>query len=214
MPVHSSDSPIKLGAVILAAGASSRMGRPKMLLPWGEWTVLSHLLAVWSTLAQQVAVVIAKDDAPITRELDRISFPPENRIINPHHERGMFSSIRSAALWNGWGNSLTHFAIVLGDQPNLNLTMMVPLLRIAETNPTQICQPSFRGRPRHPVILPRVIFQDLGNTPAATLKEFLAPLANVITLCPSDDPALDLDLDVPADYERAHLMFFGEPPAQ
>ena len=207
-------SSLKLGVAILAAGASSRMGRPKMLLPWGEWTVLSHLLAVWSTVAQQVAVVIAKDDAAMERELERIAFPPASRITNPNRERGMFSSITSAAQWNSWSDSLTHFAIVLGDQPNLNLTMtIVPLLRLAETNSARICQPSFRGRPRHPVVLPRLIFQELVHTPATTLKEFLAPLACSITLCPSDDPALDLDLDVPADYERAHLMFFGEPPA-
>jgi len=90
---------------------------------------------------------------------------------------------------------------------------MLPLLRLAETNPARICQPSFHGRPRHPVVLTRAIFQELRNTPATSLKEFLTPLARSITLCPSDDPALDLDLDVPADYQRAHLMFFGEPPA-
>jgi molybdenum cofactor cytidylyltransferase len=189
------------------------MGRPKMLLPWGEWTVLGHLLAVWSALAQQVAVVTAKEDALIGGELDRIAFPPENRITNAARERGMFSSITSAAVWPGWSDSLTHFAIVLGDQPNLNLTMtLVPLLRLAETNPGHICQPSFRGRPRHPVILPRVIFDELRATSTATLKEFLAPRAQMMSYSPSDDPALDLDLDVPADYERAYGMFFGEPP--
>jgi CTP:molybdopterin cytidylyltransferase MocA len=89
---------------------------------------------------------------------------------------------------------------------------LVPLLRLAEANPGHICQPGFRGRPRHPVILPRLTFEKLRETSAGTLKEFLAPFASMMSLSPSDDPALDLDLDVPADYERAHGMFFGEPP--
>ena len=38
---------MKLGVIILAAGASERMGRPKLLLPWGKSTVLAHLLAQW-----------------------------------------------------------------------------------------------------------------------------------------------------------------------
>jgi hypothetical protein len=60
----------------LAIGASSNEA-PKMLLPYmGEWTVLGHLLAVWSTLAHQAAVVIAKNDAPITRETGSSRFRP------------------------------------------------------------------------------------------------------------------------------------------
>ncbi len=47
-----------LGVVILGAGASSRMGRPKLLLPWGATTIVGHLLEQWQTLgAAQIAVV-------------------------------------------------------------------------------------------------------------------------------------------------------------
>ena len=41
---------MKLGVVILAAGASSRMGRPKLLLPWSGTTVIGHLLNQWRAL--------------------------------------------------------------------------------------------------------------------------------------------------------------------
>ena len=41
---------IVCGVIILAAGASSRMGRPKMLLPWGATSVLGHLIGQWQTL--------------------------------------------------------------------------------------------------------------------------------------------------------------------
>src|SRR5438874_1514761 len=43
-------TPIAAGVIILAAGRSRRMGRPKMLLPWGNTTVLGHLVAQWQAL--------------------------------------------------------------------------------------------------------------------------------------------------------------------
>ena len=46
------------GVVILGAGASSRMGRPKLLLPWGDTSIIGHLIEQWRALAAaQIAVV-------------------------------------------------------------------------------------------------------------------------------------------------------------
>src|SRR6266699_557070 len=108
------------GAVILAAGASSRMGKSKLVLPWGKTTVLGHLIRQWQQVgAKQIAVVRAADDNAIGAELDRLNFPVANRIMNPQPERGMMSSIQCAAAWPGWNGPLTHWVIVLGDQPHL-----------------------------------------------------------------------------------------------
>src|SRR6187549_1915166 len=110
-------TPFRFAVVILAAGASSRMGRPKMLLPWGETTVLGHLIAQWQQAdAAQITVVCAAHDEGINRELDRIGFSREQRIINPDISRGMFSSVQTAACWPNWNATLTHWAIALGDQ--------------------------------------------------------------------------------------------------
>src|SRR6266571_6187375 len=106
------------GALILAAGASSRMGQPKLLLPWGKTSVLGHLIAQWQQ-EHQIVVVHAAGDQAIGAALDRLSFPEANRIMNPQPERGMLSSIQCAAAWAGWNRGLTHWAIVLGDQPHL-----------------------------------------------------------------------------------------------
>src|SRR5437763_13333350 len=95
-------SEMLLGAVILAAGRSSRMGRPKLLLPWGETSVLGHLVEQWRMLrAQQIAVVCAAGDDGIQKELNRLMFPVECRIFNETPERGMFSSVQCAAQWAG-----------------------------------------------------------------------------------------------------------------
>lgn len=185
------------------------MGESKMLLRWGEGTVLSHLVTLWAGLTEEVAVVIASQDGPIAKELDGL--PRAKRIMNPWRERGMISSIQCAAAWDGWSEALTHFAIVLGDQPNLSLReTLVPLLELAEANPQKICQPSLGGRAKHPVIFPRAYFEQIRQSSTETLKEFLGRFSNEVIHCASDDAALDLDLDVPADYHKAHAASFGE----
>src|SRR5258706_8873742 len=195
-----------LAVILLAAGASSRMGRPKMLLPWGNTTVLGHLLQVWQELgAAQIAAVSAAGDAAVNLELDRLGLPPEGRIVNPDPRRGMFSSIQCAGLWKGWQTGLTHWAIVLGDQPHLPKSTLRALLDFASDYSAMICQPSRSGRPRHPVLLPREAFERLAKTEAETLKQLLE--RNDVKLLEMNEPGLDLDIDRPDDYEKARQVF-------
>jgi molybdenum cofactor cytidylyltransferase len=192
------------GVIILAAGASSRMGRPKLLLPWEGTTVIGHLLRQWQEVgAAQVAVVCAAANTALAAELDRLDFPPANRICNPQPERGMFSSIQCAAVWNGWEPNVTHWAITLGDQPQVRLETLKCLLDFAAAHSASICQPSHKGRGRHPVILPMDAFSLLKGAQATNLKEFLGACGYSVARCEVNDAGLDLDLDEPDDYERA-----------
>lgn len=178
------------------------MGRPKLLLPWGRTSVLGHLLQVWKKLgARQLTVVVAVGDAGIVEELERLRFAPENRITNPRPERGMFSSIQCAARWGGWESELTHWVVALGDQPHLRATTLRAALELAGSESKKVCQPAFEGRVRHPVILPKSIFQSLAHSKAATLKGFLARFPKA--MCAVNDPGLALDIDYPQDYRRA-----------
>jgi molybdenum cofactor cytidylyltransferase len=197
---------MKLGVVILAAGASSRMGRPKLLLPWGSGTVLAHLLSQWRSLApMQSAIVCAAPEQhqPLHEELERLGWPRDQRIINPQPERGMFSSIQCAAAWSEWNPQLTHWAIALGDQPLVRSETLRDLLDFAGRHPGQVCQPSRQGRGRHPVLVPAPVFARLPQAKAENLKQFLIASGLAVARCESDDPGLDLDLDEPADYARA-----------
>jgi len=197
-------SPLKkLGVVILGAGASSRMGQPKLLLPWRGTTVIGHLLAQWRELgAAQIAVVLRVHDAALAAELDRVKFSKSDRIENPQPERGMFSSIVCAANWSGWQKEISRWAVVLGDQPHLRSETLRQLLEFAAQNVDAICQPEFGGRTGHPVILPRTAFEKLMNSGATNLKEFLKLLASSRVLCSVADPGLSLDMDTPEDYKR------------
>jgi molybdenum cofactor cytidylyltransferase len=193
-----------LGVVILAAGRSARMGRPKLLLPWAATSVLGHLIGQWQALrSRQIAVVCAPGNLPIRAELDRLGFPAQNLIINPAPEQGMFSSIRCAAQWQGWQEDLTHWAIVLGDQPHVRPQTLRRVLDFSATHPARICQPARHGHARHPVLLPKAVFRRISGSTAVTLKEFMAAMPRPAALCELDDAGLDLDIDRPEDYEKA-----------
>ena len=192
----------KLGAVILAAGRSARMGRPKLLLPWGKTTVLGHLVEEWQRLgAGQITVVCAAGDAAIHAELDRLGFPLKERIINPRPDRGMFSSIQCAARWKGWRRALRHWAIVLGDQPHLRPETLAAVVQAGAKLSGHVSQPAWHGQAGHPVLLPKELFLLLAHSRAKTLKGFLQ--RKRVILCEVDDPGLTTDLDTPEDYEAA-----------
>ena len=196
-------------ALLLAAGRSERMGKPKLLLPWGRTSILGHLLEQWQQIGVgQIAVVCAKTDALVQQELDRLGVAAKDRIFNPAPERGMFSSIQSAARWSGWREEVTHVAIVLGDQPHVRRQTLEALLAFTATQRAAICQPLFRGHRRHPVVVPRDYFAQAAVSQAGNLKEFLASLPAASEGCETDDPGLALDIDRPEDYQEA-LKRFG-----
>jgi molybdenum cofactor cytidylyltransferase len=206
---------ISLAAVLLAAGRSKRMGRPKMLLPWRQTSVIGHLLRQWRELkAARIVVVCAEGDQALASELDRLNFPIQDRIYNPTPDQGMFSSIRCAAKWTGWetasvgkGNipplQLTHWAIVLGDQPHLRHETLQALLEFTTAHPESICFPRSGGHRRHPVFLPRRFWLQLAESSARDLKKFLDSHAEQTAICDLPDAGLELDIDYREDYKRA-----------
>jgi molybdenum cofactor cytidylyltransferase len=217
-----------LGVVILGAGASSRMGRPKLLLPWRDSTVIGQILRQWRELgAAQIVVVTRPNDEALVeavmRAEGRAGSPlpaaaqtndgahgvtrPTNAsthfIVNPHPERGMFSSVICAARWACWQRGISSWAIALGDQPHLQTATLRLLLELAARNADAICQPQFGDHGRHPVILPRAAFDQLRDTRAETLKDFLKLVACRSVQFVANDSGLALDLDTPEDYTRA-----------
>lgn len=191
------------GVVILGAGASARMGRPKLLLPWRGTTVIGRLISQWRELnAAQIAIVLRPGDVALAAELDRLNVPTQDRIENSRPERGMFSSIICSANWAGWREEISHWAIVLGDQPHLQTETLQALLECSTREPEAVCQPALGGHAGHPVILPWNAFTALKNPPAETLKDFLKLMAFRSVQYPVTDGGLLLDLDTPEDYKR------------
>ena len=193
---------IAFATVVLAAGRSVRMGRSKLLLPWGTTTVLGQIVQQWHHLsARRIGVVCAAGNAPIVAEIERLAMPGTHPIDSQSSASGMFGSVRSAASWQGWLPDLTHWAIVLGDQPHLKLTTLRQLLDLATKHYDVVCQPQYQGRFAHPVLMPKHIFLQLPQTRHETLRDFLQ--AQRVLGCACDDSGLALDIDWPEDYLRA-----------
>ena len=183
------------------------MGQPKLLLPWGTTSVLRHLIEQWTRLgAGQIGIVCAAN-SELENELERLGISRELRIINPAPERGMFSSLQCAANWPGWKTDLTHWAIVLGDQPHIGEDTLRRVLGASTSAPDKVCQPRQAGHRRHPVIMPKGLFRGMGHSQLGNLKEYLNTQNEIF--CELDDPALALDIDRVEDYERAKKMYFG-----
>ena len=174
------------------------MGQPKLLLPWGEKTILAHLIQQWTMLRSSHIAVVIERNSPLLVHLANV-----DHIINPQPELGMFTSVQSAARWNGWKAKLTHFVITLGDQPHVNVAALNSIMHFAAHHAESVCQPSRNGRARHPVILPKRIFLELASAKEANLKEFLQARESQRKLLELDNDALDLDIDTPEDYQRA-----------
>ena len=153
-------------------------------------------------------MVCAAGDKALWTELDRLGFSTLDRIINPDPNQGMFSSIRCAADWPRWRADLTHWAIVLGDQPHLREQTLRGVLDFSSAHSADVCQPARHGHGRHPVVLPRAVFLQVAGSTASTLKEFLSAEPCQLARCELDDAGLDLDIDRPADYDEA-LRYAG-----
>lgn len=195
--------PVVFGVVILAAGASTRMGTCKLLLPWGEKTILTHLLDQWrSTGAAQIAPAIDPSNQPLRKALAHAGFSPSDWIENPSPQLGMFSSLREASRWTGWLPTLTHWIISLGDQPHIEISTLRLLLHAARKNPTYICQPSFHGHTAHPTILPASNFRELVQNNIPNLRTYIRTREAFRLRVAVEDAGVSEDLDTPGDYAR------------
>ncbi|HEV3326841.1 MAG TPA: NTP transferase domain-containing protein, partial [Puia sp.] len=81
----------KTGTIILAAGNSSRLGRPKQLLPYRGKTLLTHVVA--EALAADMQPVVVVTGAYQEEIRDFLKGQPVSIIHNPHWETGMASGI-------------------------------------------------------------------------------------------------------------------------
>jgi len=144
----------KLDAVILAAGLSRRMGCNKLLLPFGESTVIGQFLATFPyTLFARIIMVLTD---PAVEDIAR-AFPVQI-CRNEHPERGKSSSIR---LGLEAGDSRHGVLFSVADQPLLTGVTIMKLVEAFRNNPTRIVLPQVADSPANPVIFPADLRREL-----------------------------------------------------
>jgi molybdenum cofactor cytidylyltransferase len=195
---------MKTLVAILAAGESKRMGQPKLCLPWGKTTILGHIREQWLEAgAENILIIHAPGESPVTRELDRLGVAAENRAPTLAMERGMMGSVVTAATRALAEPSLTHLIISLGDQPQIQSATMKKLLRTCVISPGELVRVVHDGKAGHPLALPAELLPELSITPAETLRDFLRLRDMLVCDLTIADSGVLLDVDTPADYTRA-----------
>jgi molybdenum cofactor cytidylyltransferase len=200
-------------AVVPAAGAARRMGRPKLLLPYGQGTVLGALVgALHAAGAAPIAVVAAPgDDALRTwcagpRGADAAGVPLL-AAVNPHPELGMLSSILTGLAALGGASHLaereTRLLITPGDLPALRAATVARLLSRQAACAAGLAVPLHAGRRGHPLLIAAPLIPEIERLdPARGLRQLIDLHPGELLEVETDDPGCVADMDTPGDYAR------------
>lgn len=137
-------------AIVLAAGTSSRMGEEnKLLLPFGESTVLESVVAaVCASPIEDVVVVTGHEDRFIR---DALASYRVRIAYNPEYEEGLSTSIRRGVLASD--RETDAFVIVLGDMPFITDLTIGRLIELFDASRERaIVVTTFQGNRGHPVV--------------------------------------------------------------
>ncbi|MCC7033589.1 MAG: nucleotidyltransferase family protein [Acidobacteria bacterium] len=202
-----------IGAVMLAAGASSRMGRPKAGLPLGcgGHTVLS--MGVHALLAAGVprVVVVAGAHPEAVRRALRLRDRRVQVVDHPGWAEGQLSSmVRGLDALDD--PRLEAVLVTLVDVPMVTPSTVRAIMRAWRQTGAPIVRPARSGEHGHPVLFDRRLFAELRSAdPSSGAKPIVRAHASAVLNVPVDDEGAFLDLDTPEDYERARRAA-GRPP--
>ena len=187
-------------AVVLAAGESKRMGKPKMLLPFGESTILE--IVIRSLLAADFPNVLVVLGAESTRLSELLRDYPVQTVYNPNYSQGMLSSVQAgfAAL----PSLLRSVLVVLGDQPMLSGSTLARLMAASQTSPDSIVLPVYQGRRGHPLLIPAKYRSEISTlSHTIGLRQLLQRHPDAVEEIPVDSPEILQDIDDPQAYQEA-----------
>jgi molybdenum cofactor cytidylyltransferase len=188
-------------ALILAAGASSRMGRPKALLyhPVSGLTFIRHLIGVFGAGgAAPVVVVTRPDDIELARQVVEAKGVVAE---NADPTRGQLSSLQTGVtLIEGTGCAGVLMTPV--DLPLISSDVIARLIAAAGTG-SPIVRPTWRGRGGHPVYFGSTLFGELLRAdPAIGARGVVRADPGRVLDLEVGDPGILIDVDTPEDYQR------------
>ena len=202
---------LPIGAIVLAAGRSSRMGEPKQLLAFCGKTLLQRTLEnVCASQAQDIVLVLGFAAEAIASQ---IGVEGVRVVVNPDHEQGMGTSLRTglAAL-----DAQTQAAlIVLADQPFVSPTTLDQIINQYWQSDAQIVIPMYRGFRGNPVLLDRSVFSEVMSLSGDVgCRAIFGDHLDGIVKVPVGDIGILLDIDTPEDLARwQHFGQQGEDSA-
>ena len=190
-----------ISAMILAAGKSTRMGSPKLLLPWGNSTVLEHIISTLQRAGVEDILVVTGGARAQVDELAKVH--GARTIFNERYINGeMLESIQC-----GLGvqkPEVESTLICLGDQPQVQERSVRLLCEAYLQTQSPLVVPSFQMRRGHPWIVARALWAEvIAMQSAQTPRDFLNSHTKEIQYVEMDTPSILADLDTPEEYRTA-----------
>lgn len=189
-----------IAAVVLAAGMSSRMGRPKMVLPWGHSTVIAQVVSVLQAAGlDRIVVVTGGAEKEVAAALESL---PVQLVWNPDYADG--EMIRSLQVGlRALPAEIEAALMVLGDQPQIEVKVVKDLVAAYQERPAALILPSHGKRRGHPWVIARSLWgQVLALQPPASLRDFIRQQTDSIQYLVVDTASVLQDMDTPEDYQR------------
>ena len=189
----------QVAAIVLAAGGSQRMGRPKQLLPIRGRPMVRHVTE--AVAATGLAQVIAVTGAHAEEVAAALADLPVEIVVNESWTEGMSGSMRAGL--RVLRPEIQAALLVLGDQPALTTDLLQLLVNRYRATGAPIVAPFYQGQRGNPVLFDRVLFSELlavkGDRGGRLL---IARHKEQVEWVEVDDPAVIMDIDSPQDYQR------------
>jgi molybdenum cofactor cytidylyltransferase len=189
-----------VAGVVLAAGRSVRMGRPKAFLPLGAGeTFLSRVLFTLDAAGAAPLIVVGTAEWPA----DPAGVSPHGArlVFNPAPDRGQVSSLQCGLAAVPPAISAVLFTLV--DVPLVTVVTVRTLIDVMRGTDADVVRPERSGRHGHPVLVARTVVEDLlaadvSETARAVLGRYAGSTVDVSV----QDEGAFLDIDTPEQYER------------
>jgi molybdenum cofactor cytidylyltransferase len=187
-----------VSGILLAAGRSSRMGRPKQLLLWHGIPLVRH--AAQTALDSQLSELIVVVGYESSRVRAALADLPVRIVQNDSYEAGQGSSLRAGI------EAVRHESqaamIMLVDQPLLQAATIDALIA-AWQPPALIVAPSYMSRRGNPVLFARALFGALSNIDGDFgARNVIKAQSSALTLVEVADAGVLIDMDTPDMYRR------------
>lgn len=192
-----------ISAIVLAAGQSTRMGRPKMILPWGNTTVIGQVVTELDKVGMGEILVVtggAKREVELAlQELPALGVTIRT-VYNPGFAEGEMLSSFQVGLAQ-LGEETLAALVVLGDQPQIQEQVIQHLINTYCESDAPLVVPSYQMRRGHPWLVDRSLWSSaLSLRPPETLRDFLQSQSSRIRYVNVDTDTIFQDLDTPGDY--------------
>jgi molybdenum cofactor cytidylyltransferase len=188
-----------ISGILLAAGDSKRMGKPKQLLPYNGLTFVDSILNKFSEIGCEPIITILGATAELICEKTKVH--KFQCFRNPNPEEGQLSSLQIAVAH--LPEDSEGFIMALVDHPMVKLDTYQKLFEMAKENPGNIIVPEFYGQKGHPVYFGRTFFDSILHLPLndgarVVLRENPAD----VMYLPVDDEGILKDIDTLEDFQQ------------